>query len=292
MKNILIALLLFVGAVQAENRLVVSKKSNVAALLENEQVTLIAPISIGADNITPTGRYSVVKMERHTTSRKFSEKLGIEIPMSDCLRLTGLGKGDSRLLDQEGVCFHESFTGTASRGCIRADRATADWVYGKAYIGMKIDIVESFEGALSQFDQFDRTKIELHGNSWKPLPNAEVANVLRRLNQKGGGNKAGRYTEYPIDLNAIAVILGSQLVTKGLTEKGNIFEGINPSVKAFIARLPAKVSGAKRYSTVQSDGTKNPEVVGYLISGGDFFLWYPLEQINPILEEMGLNPLR
>lgn len=283
MKILLILLALAqVAIADVDYRIYVNKKTNSLVVTQGssggrEEIILASPISLGGDK-TPDGIYTVGVKEAHTFSHKFSREKGVRLPMVDCLRLRGSGNPD-----QEGVCIHQGDTGDGSHGCIRCPRWTAMKLFQIIPIGTKVIVGDN--NLAATFSRWNKETIWVKAGIWPASPNEGVSKALRPLNKKGGGSQAGMNPTYILGDDALVVILGRQCADKGWFERGEVFEMVSPAVKAFVSTLPKGRSGMRRYYNAQTGK------VGFLFDGGDYTLWYSLNQVNDHLVLLGLKEL-
>ena len=283
MKKLLFLILAFAQMAFADGdyRILVNKKTSTLVVTQGsssgrEEIILASPISLGGDK-TPDGTYTVGVKEAHTFSHKFSREKGVRLPVVDCLRLKGSGNPD-----QEGVCVHQGDITDGSAGCIRCPRWTAMKLFQVVPVGTKVIIGE--DNLASTFSRWDKGTIWVKSGVFPSSPNEGVSKALRPLNKNGGGNQAGMNPNYILGDDALVLILGRQCADKGWLERGGVFEKVSPSVKAYVATLPKARSGMRRYYNAQTGKE------GFLFDGGDFTLWYSLNQVNDHLL-LGLKEL-
>ena len=259
------------SAKKVEFAIHITKQSNTLTLMRGDEVILTGPISMGKEK-TPTGLYRVGAKEPHTFSHQLLEQTGHKFPMSHCLRLEGLDDDAQK----KGVCIHQGNTEGISHGCIRCPRWLALKLFQIVPVGTEVLVT----WADTEFTTHNHPKGEIWVKKgvWKETPTSAISHLMRPLNN--GVNQGGISPDYPMDLNALALILGRPALDDSMFVKGGQLEGTNEAIVRYLPTVPKGETATIRYT--------NPETgaEGFLFDGGDYFLWWPMEQVSAFIGEV------
>lgn len=270
MKYMFIILLLALSSVlEAKTRIVVSKNTETLLLIQDNQVILKSPISFGGVK-TEVGIYTVGKMEELATAKKLSKELGKDVFMAHCLRFNG---------PVDGICLHQGDIETDSHGCIRCPRETALAIFKVAKPGMVMEVVDDFKWKITEAN---RDSLWVKSGVWKDEPTKHIASLLRISNPLNGGNVINFSKETEMNLTIAALVRGRSVIDSRLHEKGEMFEGLDKNVVAYIKTLQPTKSAFIRYLNKEK-GTDR-----FLIWTGDSSIWVSLESVNAFIRKLAI----
>lgn len=233
-----------------------------------EEVILSSPCSMGKDK-TPVGSYTVSGKNKHGYSKKFGSY------MSDALALDGHSDEEVK----KGLNIHQGDTADTSHGCIRCPRWTALKLFQIVPEGTEVIIEEEFSGDLLKKYNFKQAMIWVKPGVWKK---STVAGIMQHLNPHPV-NPGSMEPKFDIDLNGLGLIVGKQAAKSGWFNDLQKLGKVDERIKTYTAGLSDGEYGMIRYFDT------NKQTVGYLFDGGDYFLWYPIAQVDEALAKIGIH---
>ncbi len=281
MKYILILLLaLFVSTTHAAEkyRILVSKNCETLLFIKvdgkKQEVVLKSPISFGGAK-TEVGFYVSGQPEELTKARTLSKQMGKPIYMAHCLRFVSGPVA--------GICLHQGDIETDSHGCIRCPRETALAIFKKAYPGLVMEIVDDFTGQFKDESKADRSSLWVKSGVWPTEPSKHISELLRVGKPVGGGNKINFVAETVVTLEIAALVRGRSVIDSHLHENGQMFEGLDKNVAAYIASLPPTKSSFIRYLNKE----KGTDL--FLLWTGNSSIWVSRNSVNDFIRKLAVG---